>query len=139
MPGSDAPVYQLWDMKESPKSLNEFTGKYVYLHFAATWSFPCTSEFDAIEKFYLKNKNKIEVVTVFADLDTSAIHKFLNQHDYDWTFLYCKGNSEMLKRYNVKTYPTCYLIDPDGKLQLSPAPGITERFEGIFARIIENK
>ena len=110
----------------------------MYLEFAATWSYPCLNEFDLLKKFYSKYKHKIEVVTVFVDKDTSSINSFLRKHDYDWTFLYCRNNNDVIKRYNVKTVPTYYLIDPDGKLIFSPAQAITEHFEGTFVKILEN-
>jgi len=138
MVGTDAPFFQLYNLSNHLKKNTDFNGKYLYLHFAATWSYPCVNEFEIINNFYSKYKNDVEVVTIFADKDISVINSFLSEHDYKWTFLYCKENSEVLKTYNVKTYPTYFLIDPNGTFVLSPSPGITEHFEEIFSRILKN-
>jgi thiol-disulfide isomerase/thioredoxin len=138
MAGTDAPVFRLYDLNDQQRYTNEFTGKYVYLQFAASWSYTCMNEFDILNKFYSKYKNKIEVITIFADNDTSVINPFLRTHDYSWTFFYCRNNSDVIKRYNVKTYPTYYLINPDGKLVQSPAQSITEHFEAEFNKILDN-
>ncbi|MDP4226874.1 MAG: hypothetical protein Q8910_10895, partial [Bacteroidota bacterium] len=48
---------------------------------------------------------------------------------YTWTFLYCGNQTSLLKEYNIRAFPTCYLINPDGKLSISPAPLPSENIE----------
>jgi len=44
---------------------------------------------------------------------------------------------EVLKEYDIRAFPTYFLIGPDGKLILSPAPSPAEDFEQRLFEIMK--
>jgi hypothetical protein len=46
--------------------------------------------------------------------------------------------SEILEDYDIRAYPSYFLIDPEGKLILSPAPGPDKGFEKVFLEILRS-
>ena len=54
---------------------------------------------------------------------------FRQKNGYQWDFLHFANDPDILKEYDVRIFPTCYLIDPDGKLVLSPAPAANDNLE----------
>ena len=50
--------------------------------------------------------------------------------------LFYENSEKLLQSYNIRVYPTCYLIGPDGKLIQSPATLPTEGLEQQLFRIM---
>jgi len=47
---------------------------------------------------------------------------FRNISGYRWDFLHFGNQYEVMSDYDVRIFPTAFLIDPEGKMVLSPAP-----------------
>ena len=54
---------------------------------------------------------------------------FVLKNDYNWIFLHFGNQVDILKNYDIRAYPTYFLIGPDGKLIYSPAASPSENFE----------
>jgi hypothetical protein len=44
---------------------------------------------------------------------------------------------DVLKEYDIRAFPTYFLIGPDGKLILSPAPSPSEDFESELFEVMK--
>jgi len=66
-----------------------------------------------------------------------VLRKFLTSNKYDWKFLLYDRQPEVLKQYDIRAYPTYFLIGPDGKLILSPAPSPSEDFESRLFEVMK--
>ncbi len=53
----------------------------------------------------------------------------MQRNDYLWRALYFEDKTGILDNYQIRAFPMAYLIGPDGKLVLSPAPLPSEGFE----------
>ncbi|MDY0196755.1 MAG: TlpA disulfide reductase family protein [Tenuifilaceae bacterium] len=124
--------FELYSIDGKLMSLNEFKGKYVYLNFCTTTSYSCLQEFSLLEKLYEKHKQRLEIVTISVDMDINDLKNFLEQTEYHWTFLHYGNKPEIIKDFDVRAYPTYFLIGPDRRLILSPAPSPRENFEIQF-------
>jgi hypothetical protein len=60
-------------------------------------------------------------------------------NSYPWTFLHFSNQPDLLDDYDIRGYPSYFLIGPEGRLILSPAPSPVENFESTFLRIFEEK
>ncbi len=136
MVGYEPPFFQLYDNEGNLKSLADFKGKYIYLNFCTPASYSCLREFEMLQ--WLRNKHKayLEIVTILVDESLESMQNFLKIKPYDWPFLYFGDRSGILNKYDVRTFPTYYLIDRKGKLILSPAPGPSENFEQLLFQIM---
>ncbi len=131
--------FELYDSKGKLVKLSDFEGKYVYLNFCTSSSYTCLQEFTILQKLYEKHKQLLEVVTICIDNDKNDITNLLNNTGYNWTFLHYGNKPEIVKDFDIRAYPTYFLIGPDRKLLLSPAPSPQEDFEIKFFKLLRSK
>lgn len=139
LPGFVPTPFTLEDINGKKISLDQFEGKYVYLNFCTTTSYTCLQEFSLLEKLYNKYKKHLEIVTISADKEKADLKSFLKNTGYDWTFLYYGNKPGVIKDFDVRAYPTYFLIGPDRKLIMSPAPSPKEGFELRFFNLLRSK
>jgi cytochrome oxidase Cu insertion factor (SCO1/SenC/PrrC family) len=122
-------------------SLDKFKGSFVYLVFGTTQNYACLKEFQMLKKIQDKHPNLLKVVVVSADEKFSDIRMYARKSQLKWTFLYYDNNAlpDVLKEYDIRTVPTCFLIDKEGKLAISPAPLPSENFEGYLFNYLKAK
>jgi len=137
LPGFIPPKIVLFDSNGVKRSLDEFKGKYIYLNFATSASYTCLEEFKGMNKIYQKYGKYLEIISVMVDENMEDIKSFLAQTGYKWTFLHYKNDPTIIKNFDVRAYPTYFLIGPNGKIILSPAPGPTENFDLKFFGVLK--
>lgn len=137
--GYDPPFFELPDARGDSVKLSDFSGKYVYLNFCTPASYSCLKEFEMLQ--WLKNKHSdyLDIVTILVDESLDSMREFLNFRPYEWTVLFYDNQPGILREYDVRTFPTYYLLDRDGKLILSPAPAPSENFEMSLFRIMRER
>jgi peroxiredoxin len=131
--GNLPPYFELYDIHGNNKSLKSFYGKYVYLGFFSVNSYGCIQDFYLIKQLSKKFGEKIHFVSICID-DKDDVGNFMKSEKIDWTFLLCY-NKDLIKEYDVRTFPTYYLIDKEGKLLKSPAPSPSEDIYEIFEKL----
>lgn len=121
--GTVAPSFSLKDINGQTYTLSELNkGKYVYLIFWTTWCTPCITEMELVGKLKEKYGTRIEFVGISCDKEYMTFYNYMKQDTkFSFTSLFWGNNSALLENYNVKTYPTLILIDPDGKIYMNPA------------------
>lgn len=137
--GFSPPEFELYDGDSNLISLNNFSGKYVYLNFCSCFSYTCLNEFKLLSVLYEKHKDILEIVTIIVDNDKDVINSFLERSNYEWLFLHYGNQSAVIKDYDVRAFPIYYLIDPEGKLALSPAASPGEEFEARFFKLLRSR
>jgi len=131
--------FELYDAKGKLVRLDDFKGKYIYLNFCTSTSYTCLQEFTLLQKLYEKHKQLLEIVTICVDKDKQDMGNLLQNAGYDWTFLHYDNKPEIVKDFDIRAYPTYFLIGPDRKLLLSPAPSPREDFEIQFFKILRSR
>ncbi|WP_422124577.1 TlpA family protein disulfide reductase [Planococcus sp. X10-3] len=114
--GKTAPDFTLQTLKGEEASLSDFRGKPVFVNFWATWCPPCRAEMPDMEKLY--GNMDIEVLAVnLTDTEKSeeGVASFVEETGLTFPIL-MDPEGELSSAYNVKAYPTSYLIDADGKI-----------------------
>ncbi|QKG79202.1 TlpA family protein disulfide reductase [Tenuifilum thalassicum] len=139
LPGFVPAPFTLKDVKGRDVSLDKFKGKYVYLNFCTTTSYTCLKEFVQLEKICKQYKKHLEVVTISADKDINDLKVFLDNTNYHWTFLHFGNKPEVLRDFDIRVYPTYFLIGPDRKMIMSPAPSPEEGFERRFFQLLRSR
>ena len=132
-PGTTAPDFTLTDQNGKIKTLQDYSGKFVYLNFIHTQNHASLRDLQTIEQFRKSFRKELSIVSIVLDEHYEAMEAFLNQHkDFDWDFLHFGAAPKVLFDYNIKAVPAYFLIDPEGKLTLSPAPTPEENFTQMF-------
>ena len=128
-----APDFELLSKKHKIKTLKDFSDDFVYLNFFNPQSYGCMQQIELLKKYYQSNIKNLKIVTIFVGNNIDEMNDFLKNHrDYKWTFLFAKYNSDVIKKYNVASFPAYYLIYPDGKLVSAETPAPTENFEAFY-------
>lgn len=138
LPGFVPMPLALNDTSGKEIKLDDFKGKYVYLNFCATDSYTCLQEFPLLQNLYKKYGKYLEIITVLTDDEPRNLAPFLKHTGYNWTFLHFGNNPNVVKEYDVRAFPTYYLIGPDKKLVMAPAPSPRENFELKFRKILQS-
>jgi hypothetical protein len=134
-----APEFELPDRNNKPHSLGNFGGKFVYLSFINPRSYTSLQELEVLKKLHARNFEMLEIITICACNKMEEMQKLVKEKSYNWKFLYFAGNLDLIKNYNVKVYPTYYLINPEGKLAMLPAfPPTEPSFEARYLNMLRS-
>ena len=119
--GQPAPVFSQSTPEGKTVSLADYRGKYVLIDFWASWCKPCRAENPTLIKFYNEYRNRnFDILGVSADGENSRakwVQAIADDH-LPWTQVSdLKGwqNAAAL-RYAVRSYPSNFLVGPDGKI-----------------------
>jgi peroxiredoxin len=127
--GYDPPYFELMDEDSNLVSLKDFSGKYIYLNFCTSSSYACLNEYKLLQDIYQRHHQKLVVVTISTDPYNTSFDQFRSKNNYQWVFLYYGHQPSVIKDFDIRAFPTYFLIGPDGKLIYSPAPSPSENFE----------
>jgi peroxiredoxin len=127
--GFEPPAFSLYNQDSTLVTLQHYKGKYVYLMFCTTQNYVCLSQYELLEKLHRDHGKWLQIVVVSVDDRLSNMRDFRNRNGYQWDFLLFANDPDILKKYDVRIFPACYLIDPEGKLVLSPAPAANDNLE----------
>ena len=113
------------DMNGKDVSLKKLKGKYVLLDFWGSWCGPCRASHPHLKELHKKYSGKVVFVNV-ADENVKDLEQAkklwkqaVKEDGMTWTqILNNEGKEEqdLLKLYNITSFPTKILIDPEGKV-----------------------
>ncbi|MDP4210038.1 MAG: TlpA disulfide reductase family protein [Bacteroidota bacterium] len=132
LPGYAPPAFSLFNQDSVLVSLNNFKGKFVYLVFCTTQSYASMKDFEMLKTLQKKHSKLLKIVAISVDDNLSVMRNYAKKSGYDFAFLHYSNQPSILKDYDVRTFPTYYLIDREGRLIMSPAPTPGEDFETKF-------
>ena len=128
---SDCLSFTLPDVDKKPVSLKNSKGKWIYIAFVRVNDPNSISELETMahfkDKVYSEN-NDVEFVTIACDREFQKMFHFLKNtkhgNRFNWTWLHFDGNYDLLRQFQITSYPWFILINPEGKLQydITPAP-----------------
>lgn len=137
--GYDPPYFRLSTTDGDTVELVDFKGQYVYLNFCTLQSYACLNEFNILSDLNERLKDRLTVLTITTDPAAGEFVNFKAMNGFNWTFLHYDGQPGILKDYDIRAFPTYFLVGPDGKLILSPAPSPVENFEQILFEILRSR
>lgn len=123
--------FELPDVDKNMVRLNDLRGKWVYLSFVRVGDQSSLAEIETMAHFkdsVYKYFDNVEFVTVDCDREFQKMFHFLKNsrhgNRYDWKWLHFDGNYDMLRHFQIYSYPWFVLLDPEGRIvyDVTPAP-----------------
>ena len=108
------------DLLEDGKKakLSDYRGNVVVLDIWATWCGPCRAmiphEREMVKKLESK---KFKLVSVSADAKKETLTKFLEKEEMPWTHWWAGAKGGLTEEYQVRFYPSLYIIDGKGVIR----------------------
>ena len=122
--GNIAPDFELTTLDGKTARLSDYRGQRVFINFWATWCPPCRAEMPDMQKLYEQTDLDIEILAVNmieSEKTEEDVAEFVK--DFGLTFpILLDANSDVATTYQVRAYPTSYMIDSTGRIQFI-APG----------------
>jgi peroxiredoxin len=117
--GRTAPAFSMADTTGKSVALSSLRGKYVLVDFWASWCGPCRKENPNVVAAYQKYHDKgFEILGVSLDDKKRLWEKAINADNLTWYHVSdLKGwKNEAAGLYSIKSVPTSFLLDKDGKI-----------------------
>ncbi|GET19918.1 TlpA family protein disulfide reductase [Prolixibacter denitrificans] len=138
MTGSEAPSFSLKNNTGKETALSSFHGRYVYLNFFSTDNNESLQDLKLLKNVQQRFHQVLTVVSVSMGDNFDTAKQLWEKNGYTWPLLDASGNQKLADAYRVKDFPTYYLIGPDEKLLLSPAPAVSRGFQAAFVRVFRS-
>lgn len=132
-PKTPAPDFTLLDMKGKEVTLSKMKGRWVYIGFLHSENFAARKDMAALDAMQTKYQKDIQVVGIFTDEKSDRLAARMKNAKHPWLPLTYITQQSILSDYRVVALPTYFLIDPDGRISLAPAPSPTEKIEQAIA------
>lgn len=135
---------ELPDVERNKVRLSDFRGKWVYLGFVRTGDPHSLKEIETMAHFrdtVYKAHPEVVFVTVVCDREFQKMYHFVKNSRRgarcNWTWLHFDGDYELLERWEVTSYPTFVLLDPEGRkvYDFTPWPGSGILLHGPWERV----
>ncbi|MFP3853019.1 MAG: TlpA family protein disulfide reductase [Anaerolineales bacterium] len=112
--GEPAPAFSTTDSQGAPIALQDFSGQVVLLNFWATWCGPCEVEMPLLQQRYeaLRDQGFV-VLAINYDESREKVVAFGDRLGLDFPLLLDRGG-EIQRSYQVRGYPSSYLVDEEG-------------------------
>ncbi len=123
--GSPAPDFELAALPGGNLSLADLRGSPVILNFWATWCAPCRLEMPLFQQRFENSGGALRVVAVNAGENATTVQAFVDEFDLTFEVL-LDPNGEVQRLYQVRGYPTTYLLDAEGLIRIQHLGVLTE-------------
>ena len=118
-----APNFKLSDIDGEPFELDSTRGKWVFLHFWASWCGPCRKEMPAIQKLSEAIDDKqLPIIMINTAEDEDTIFSFLAEVQVEISSL-MDADGQVTEVWKPRGLPTTFLIDPQGYVRYQAIGG----------------
>ena len=125
--GKVVPNFSATDLDGNPISLEQYRGKVVLLDFWAVWCAPCIAEMPNVKTVYDTYKDEgFDIIGISLDFDEKGLRDYLKENNIPWRQVFSGKimDNPVALHYNIRSIPTQWLIDKDGRLISHRAGGV---------------
>lgn len=115
--------FTLPDIDGETITLSDSKGKWVFLHFWASWCGPCKKEMPTINKLAAKiNADKLDIIMINTAENEDTIFTFLAEIEMDVP-AYMDRDGAVTEHWKPRGLPTTFLIDKTGHVRYQAIGG----------------
>lgn len=96
--------------------LSPYQGRWMLVHFWATWCPPCRTEMPSLELLNRKVSNEMIILAVSVDENWSDVGRFFAGQNPSLILLSDKGQ-QLSDAFGVGKFPETFLVAPDGQIR----------------------
>ena len=134
--GADAPDFELVDVAGKPVRLSDYKNTTVVLQFVEGSSRTVDHQFEAMADLHHHWQDSVQFITVTTKDQLPIWKKRFEEHGYDWPLLNLGNDILLLERYEVRTLPEYFIIQPKTKIGMAPAPSPDQTMDVVVNGII---
>jgi thiol-disulfide isomerase/thioredoxin len=109
--------FSLPDLTDDPRSLPDYRGKVVLVNFWASWCPPCIYEMPELTRLKTRLAGRpFEILAINVGEKKYRVRKFTKVINFDLPVL-LDTSSDTFNAWGVKTLPTSFLVDADGRIR----------------------
>lgn len=114
--GRPAPGFRLPDLEGRPIELNAFRGRWVMVHFWASWCAPCRREMPALARAAKGFGSGLALVLINTAETEDEVFQFLGTVAPDLPSL-LDADGAVTERWQPRGLPASFFVDPKGRLR----------------------
>jgi hypothetical protein len=138
LPGTLAPVICLNTLQEEKRCSNSNTQKFKYLVFADVEMVVCKEHLKYLSKINERFSNQLEIFVIFKNTGKNGIQTFVDENKITGIPMLDNEN-KFSKDYQIKTFPTCFLLDEKHQVVFSETKAPLNGFEQQFATFLQHE
>jgi thiol-disulfide isomerase/thioredoxin len=114
--GKKASDFTLKDINGKDVSLLSLRGKYVIIDFWGSWCHACIHGIPNMKEMYAKYHptGKFEILNIDCSDTDVKWHETVKKYDMPWLNVKVPNGNNLLSVYAIRTFPTKFVIDPNG-------------------------
>jgi thiol-disulfide isomerase/thioredoxin len=115
--GRQAPPLVLNDLDGESWDISKAKGRWLFVHFWASWCGPCRKEMPTIQAIYNQfDKSELEIVIINTAESEDTVFSFLASIQMDLNPLLDRDGL-VTEQWQPRGLPSTFFVDPDGKLR----------------------
>jgi len=122
---SPAPDFTLRSLNGENININDLKGKVVIINFWATWCSPCRLEMPVFQNKFDEFSEELLILAVNSQDTAEDAQFFMDELNLSFDVL-LDTSGEVHKKYQVRGFPTTYVVDNDGIIRKQHVGTITE-------------
>ena len=120
--GTEAPDFELQMADGGSVKLSDYKNTMIVLQFVDGNSPVLEHQFATLDELHRQWQDSVQLITVTTKDQLELHRRRFEEHHYDWPLLNLGNDILLLERYEVHTFPEYFIILPDTKIGLAPAP-----------------
>lgn len=136
-PGTAAPAFQLPDFNGNERILKNWKGKFVLLAFYKTNCPLCLFQWAQVKDMQEKLGSEFVPVVIVSGSNVSDYQNLYVKENGQFTYLLLGNDILLPEKYQVETYPSYVLVNPDGTIAMAPAPMPQDNAQRKFSTYME--
>ena len=135
--GAEAPDFELQSSTEASVKLSDYKKSIVLLQFVDGSSYTVDHQFETLADLHQQWQDSVQIITVSTKDQLANHRRRFEEHHYDWPLLNLGNDILLLDRYEVRTFPEYFIILPDTKIGVAPAPSPDQTLKEYIRGMLE--
>ncbi len=136
-PGTFPPSFSLPDSTGKLISIMELKGKFTLIIFIKSADFYTTGELSILSSWANRFSGRLNVVAVITGRNFNEICSQFKRFSNSWLFLNASDSPFISDIYDLKIFPSFFLLDTEGKIAIRYCPPPSENLEGLIAKLLK--